>query len=72
MHVCTISTNLDKLQALEKHDEYILHKYKWEARNPDIPNRVTCTFPSDEYEEAAALYHEMWKLRITPLFRNWF
>lgn len=65
----TISANLDVLQKLPDTDDYLFHNYKWETPFPDIPNRVSLSFP--EWQEAAAVYHELWKLRVTPLFRNW-
>ena len=68
-----ISTNLDRLQVLENTlDDYLLHNYKWKAEFPDIPNRVSLEFPEEQYTEAAGIYHELYKLRISPLFRNWF
>ena len=65
----TISTNLDKLMALPTSDEYLYFNYKWVEVQPDIQNRVQINF--SDIQEAMAVHHELWKLRISPLFKNW-
>jgi hypothetical protein len=65
-----VSTNMDQLQKLDNTaDEYLLHNFKWKVQQPDIPNRVHLEF--ETIEEAMAVHHELWKLHVTPLFKNW-
>ena len=69
MSTYKISTNLDNLMALPSTDDYLFFNYKWAPVQPDIPNRVETEFT--DIQQAMAVHHELWKLKISPLFKTW-
>lgn len=66
----SIYLGLDTLMELPEDSDYLFYNYKWEQIDPYNENRVSLTF--SDYCEAAAVYHELWKLRVPKLARSWF
>lgn len=60
--------NLQELQNLPEEDSYLFHNYPWK-KHPAFENVME--YSEEEYTEAAALYHELWKLHLLSLKRNW-
>jgi hypothetical protein len=65
-----IWANKQELENLPKTDSYLFFNYKWK-KHPAFQN--TMEFESTEYQEAAALYHELWRSRIVlpSLVKSW-
>lgn len=63
-----VYASLEDLMYLPQDSEYLFYNYNWQ---PSVPDSSICQCEESEYTEAAALYHELWKLRVSSLKRNW-
>jgi len=66
--IWTISVLFEELMALPISDEYLFFNYGWKH---DFANEERVTISFDNWKEAAGVHHELWKLRIPSLKKNW-
>lgn len=60
------------LESLPESDDYLFYNYKWQQADAFNDDRLCLCFEDHEYQQAAAVYHELWKLRLPKLARSWF
>jgi hypothetical protein len=65
-----IWVNKQELENLPETESYLFHNYEWK-KHPAFQN--TMEFESTEYQETAAIYHELWHHRfdLPSLVKSW-
>lgn len=65
-----IYVNKQELESLPESDCYLYHNYLWK-KHPAFEHVLECVFKAEEYNNAAEVYHELRKLHLPSLTKNW-
>lgn len=60
-----------ELMKLSDADQYLFYNYQWKVADVYSADRLMLEFPEDQLQEAMAVHHELWKLRMPKLAKSW-